>query len=152
MSSSQTVLITGCSRGLGLGLCKEYLNRGFQVIATCRTPEKAAELSEVLTKYGQRPPLALDVSSLVSVEACKDRIAKEISSIDVLVNNAGISNKNHPDEMATSVDPKEFTEVMNTNVTGILAVTQAFIPLLKKGAISYRIRNPEWMFDQGNYW
>ena len=82
--------------GIGLGLVKEYINKGFKVIATCRKPDKATELSEILAKHGQRSPLELDTSSLVSVQACKENLLKEINAIDVLVNNAGISNKDHP--------------------------------------------------------
>ena len=82
--------------GIGLGIVKEYINKGFRVIATCRKPDKATELSEILAKNGQRSPLELDTSSLVSVQACKENLLKEISALDVLVNNAGISNKDHP--------------------------------------------------------
>ena len=90
------ILITGCSRGIGLGLVKEYISQGFRVIATCRNPSQAIELTEVLKKNGQREPLALDVSSLDSIEKCKVQITKENDSIDILINNAGISNKDHP--------------------------------------------------------
>ena len=55
---SKTVLITGCSRGVGLGLVKEYLNRNFQVVATCRNPESATELRTVLSQYKQHPAIA----------------------------------------------------------------------------------------------
>ena len=95
-AAQKTVLITGCSRGIGLGLVREFLKNGFKVIATCRTPDKATELLEVLSNHGQREPLTLDTSSASSVESCKSQIIQEIEKLDILINNAGISNKNHP--------------------------------------------------------
>ena len=133
-NKSSTVLITGCSRGIGLGLVKEYLRQEFQVIATCRTPEIAMALADVLKKYHQRPPIKLDVGSLNSIQECQKEIMNNHESIDVLVNNAAISNKEHPDDPACSVDLKEFQEVLKINVTGVLALTQAFIPLLRKSS------------------
>ena len=56
---SKTVLVTGCSRGVGLGLVKEYLKREFQVIATCRNPQSALELSSVLSEHKQHPAIWL---------------------------------------------------------------------------------------------
>ena len=55
----KTVLITGCSRGVGLGLVKEYLKRDFQVIATCRNPESASELKFLLNEKKQHPAIWL---------------------------------------------------------------------------------------------
>ena len=49
----KTVLITGCSRGVGLGLVKEYLSRNFRVIATCRNPENAKDLTSMLNQHKQ---------------------------------------------------------------------------------------------------
>ena len=140
-NKSSTVLITGSSRGIGLGLVNEYLRQGFQVIATCRTPEIAMALADVLKKYHQRPPIKLDVGSLNSIQDCQKEIMNNHESIDVLVNNAAISNKEHPDDPACSVDLKEFQDVMKINVTGVLALTQAFIPLLKKSTKNPRVIN-----------
>ena len=140
-NKSNTVLITGCSRGIGLGLVKEYLRQGFQVVATCRTPEIAMALADVLKKHHQRPPIKLDVGSLNSIQDCQKEIMNNHESIDVLVNNAAISNKEHPDDPACSVDLKEFQEVMKINVTGVLALTQAFIPLLRKSSNNPRVIN-----------
>ena len=50
----KTALVTGCSRGIGLGLVKEFLKRNFQVVATCRNPEKATDLNEILSQHKQQ--------------------------------------------------------------------------------------------------
>ena len=65
----------------------------------------------------------------------------KIPLLIISVNNAAISNKEHPDDPACSVDLKEFQDVMKINVTGVLALTQAFIPLLKKSTKNPRVIN-----------
>lgn len=132
MTSSKIVLVTGSSRGIGLGIVKEYLERGYQVLATCRDPEKATLLTETLTKHGQKPPFRMDVACEKSIKDCKLAILRETERLDVLVNNAGMSNRNHPDDPASTTDPLEFNEILNTNVTGVLMTSQAFLPLLLK--------------------
>ena len=129
---SGTVLITGCSRGIGFGLVKEYVKRDWKVIATCRNPQGASDLTEFLAENGQTPPIPLDVSSESSIKDCKEAVTKLTNKLNVLINNAGISNKNHPDDWATQTDVKEFDHILQTNVTSVLTMTQTFLPLLKE--------------------
>ena len=126
------MLITGCSRGIGLGLVKEFISKEYNVIATCRSPDKSEELSAVLSSSGQNGPIPCDVSSDDSIEHCKEIVYKLTDQIDILVNNAGISNKDHPDEPPSKVKREEFLHIMSTNVAGPTMVTQAFLPLLQK--------------------
>lgn len=60
-----------------------------QVLATCRNPDKAAELADLLKKLGQPEALALDITDDGSIEALKNKVTTEYGKIDVLVNNAG---------------------------------------------------------------
>ena len=130
----KTVLITGCSRGIGLGLVKEFIAKKYKVIATCRSPQKSEELSSMLNSNGQNVPFTCDVSSDSSIENCKENVAKLVDHIDILVNNAGVSNKDHPDEPPSKTQREEFLHIMNTNVAGPAMVTRAFLPLLLKSA------------------
>lgn len=96
--NGKTALITGCSRGIGLGLVKEFVNRGYNIIATARAPDCAQELQAFLKEHGQVPALTLDVASQSSIQSCKDMVMSmsQFSQLDILVNNAGVSNENHP--------------------------------------------------------
>ena len=122
---TQTVLITGASRGLGLGLVKTFLSQGFRVIATCRDPDHAPDLCQALKTANQSPPVALDVSSDASVESLRKHLTSLSLTVDHLINNAGISNKDHPVEDPDKIDRKEMLEIFNTNVAGVAKVTEA---------------------------
>lgn len=83
-----TVLITGCSSGIGFATALELARAGHQVLATMRHPERAPQLAEAAAK--EKLPirvLRLDVDSDESVSACFQGIAEPI---DVLVNHAGV--------------------------------------------------------------
>jgi NAD(P)-dependent dehydrogenase (short-subunit alcohol dehydrogenase family) len=117
--ADKTVLVTGASRGLGRALALEAARRGARVHAGTRGPAA-----------GDDPRLKwihLDVTNPEQIR----RAAAEIGSLDVLVNNAGIANH---DDLA---DPAVTQRHLAVNLLGPLAVTQAFLPHLKRarGAI-----------------
>ena len=72
---NQTCLVTGSSRGIGLGLVKELISHGHKVIATCRNPATALELRKVLSDAGQPDPIECDVTSDKSVEQCYEKVS-----------------------------------------------------------------------------
>lgn len=84
----QTILVTGSSRGIGLGLVKSYLAKSStRVVATCRSPERAHELTALKTNYGERLVIfPLDVTSKESFETLKSSLHNNgISSLDILI-------------------------------------------------------------------
>ncbi|XP_065576501.1 uncharacterized protein LOC136037680 isoform X5 [Artemia franciscana] len=129
----KTVLITGSSRGIGLGLVKEYVKNGYKVVATCRDPETASDLKSTLAETNQPSAIALDVASDDSIFKAAEEVSKIVDSIDILINNAGVAAKNHPNDPAIGVDREDALRVYSTNVIGPLKVTEAFLPLLRKG-------------------
>jgi NAD(P)-dependent dehydrogenase (short-subunit alcohol dehydrogenase family) len=119
MSLTSTVLITGCSSGFGLETAHLFLERGWRVIATMRTPREDA-----LQSSDRLRVLALDVTDAESVRHC----VEQAGSIDALVNNAGIGLLAPLEGIAmTSV-----REVFETNVLGTIAMTQAVLPQLRE--------------------
>lgn len=129
--ADKTVLITGANRGLGLGFAAGFTAAGAKVIACCRTPSQAEQLRAL-----EPAPivLELDVASEESVAALPDLLkAAGITSLDVLVNNAGISSPNHPHDPILECDTSIIKSVFNVNVIGTILVTKACLPFLASG-------------------
>ena len=74
-------LVTGSSRGIGLGLVRELISRGHKVVATCRNPESASELTKVLAENGQPEAVKCDVASDTSVEECFNKVVLLVKSL-----------------------------------------------------------------------
>ncbi|MCJ1412134.1 hypothetical protein MMC19_006226 [Ptychographa xylographoides] len=134
MASEQkkTVLITGCSTGgIGWAMAKIFQERGFQVFAAVRDPLKAADLSEL----SNVEIVELDVTIPQTISQCKDMVSKRTGGkLDVLVNNAGVEFLSP----LLDVDVAEAKRLYDVNVWGLLAMVQAFAPLLieAKGIVS----------------
>lgn len=81
-----TVLITGSNRGIGRGLVKHYLAQGYEVIACCRKPDKAASLHSLASTHPNLRILPLDITNQKQI----DDLAKQLSGIkiDIVINNA----------------------------------------------------------------
>jgi NAD(P)-dependent dehydrogenase (short-subunit alcohol dehydrogenase family) len=111
----QTVLITGCSSGFGLDTAKLFLERGWKVVATMRTPDAG-----LLPASERLQVLALDVTDEASIR----QAIEAAGPIDVLVNNAGIG------VLAALEGTPVATarEVFETNTLGTIAMTQAVLP------------------------
>eukprot|EP00746_Dinoflagellata_sp_MGD_P032499 gnl/MRDRNA2_/MRDRNA2_177379_c0_seq1.p1 gnl/MRDRNA2_/MRDRNA2_177379_c0~~gnl/MRDRNA2_/MRDRNA2_177379_c0_seq1.p1 ORF type:complete len:284 (-),score=40.10 gnl/MRDRNA2_/MRDRNA2_177379_c0_seq1:52-873(-) len=131
--SGKRVLITGCSRGLGLALVKHFVAAEAHVIATCREPAKASELTSILSvcPEGTSALLACDVTSEDSIQAMVKAVTERFGTIDLLFNNAGVSSSTHPIDSILNVSSIDMLNVLQTNVVGTVRVTQALLPLLK---------------------
>ncbi|KAL2754750.1 hypothetical protein ACRALDRAFT_2042628 [Sodiomyces alcalophilus JCM 7366] len=119
----QTVLITGCTPGgIGHALAKEFHSRGLHVIATARRPEVLEDLAnEGMSTF------ELDVTKADSIAACKKQVTELTGGrLDILVNNAGMGYVT----AATDIDMDEVRTVFETNVFSVMAMVQAFVPLL----------------------
>jgi len=121
---SPTVLITGSNRGIGLAFAKQYAEKGWNVIATARTPGKAENLKKLAETHPKLVIEQLDVTDVVSISA----LAKKYHGkpIDVLINNAGIAGDANAQKYG-QFDYKELEKVMAVNVLGPLRVSHAFV-------------------------
>ena len=129
--NAKTILLAGASRGLGLGLTEEYLGRGWQVIATARTPDKAEGLAALRAGHQDRLTIEqLDVADPASVSALAGRLGGH--KLDVLFVVAGIStNGQVPAHQVAHADvAREFI----TNATGPIALAEALQPSLAPDA------------------
>ena len=121
---SQTILITGASSGIGKATAKYFQDKGWNVIATMRTPEKEEEL----TKLDNVLVTRLDVTDLNSINDAINTGIEKFGTINVLVNNAGYGTFG-----ALEAIPREnMMRQLNTNLVGVLDVTRAVIPHFRK--------------------
>ncbi|NWB89395.1 SDR family oxidoreductase [Pseudomonas gingeri] len=115
----KTVLITGCSSGFGLETARYFLDHGWKVIATLRTPRE-----DLLPHSEHLRVLALDVTDPQSIQ----RVVEAAGPIDVLVNNAGIGMFGALE--GTPMDAVR--DIFETNTFGTIALTQALLPQFRQ--------------------
>jgi NAD(P)-dependent dehydrogenase (short-subunit alcohol dehydrogenase family) len=119
-----TVLITGSSRGIGLELARQYAQRGWGVIATCRTPQRAADLQALAKSHSNVVIERLDVTDFAGIDVIAEKYRHV--PIDVLINNAGILGDNDKQKFGT-FDYSAFDEVMAVNTKGPIRMVEVFV-------------------------
>ncbi len=120
----KTILITGASSGIGKATAKLFQQKGWNVIATMRKPEKEAELKELDNTFITR----LDVLDLDSIQNAVAAGIKKFGKIDILVNNAGYGAYGPLESFPRENILRQF----NINVIGLLDVTRAVLPHFRK--------------------
>ena len=125
---SESVLITGCSGGIGSALAEEFARAGWKVFATARNADHS-ELSALARKWENLSILPLDVARESTILDAARRLADE--TIDVLINNAAVF-PGDGQEPFESIDPGWFSQAFETNVVGVARVTKAFLPHLRR--------------------
>ena len=131
---AKTVLVTGASRGLGREIAKLFAQNNYNVVINYNNSLKEAECLKEELEHLYHVKTLLVKCNIANEDEVKNMIAKiksEFSTIDVLVNNAGIALDNSLEEK-TSL---EFQSVLNINVIGTFLVTKYSLEILKKGAI-----------------
>jgi 3-oxoacyl-[acyl-carrier protein] reductase len=133
LRSKMNIVITGVSRGIGYQIAMDLSkNKEHKIFGLSRDEEKLKELSEAVGSGSNFIGIACDITNEKSVEEAVRLIEKNVSGIEVLINNAGLLI-NKPFEELTQSDWKE---IYNVNVFGVVNLTRQLIPLLKKGTIS----------------
>jgi NAD(P)-dependent dehydrogenase (short-subunit alcohol dehydrogenase family) len=121
-----TALIIGASRGLGLGLAREYLRRGWRVVGTVRGTKRTG-LHELAEAIGDRLEIEhLDITDTGQIDALRARLANR--EFGLLFVNAGVSNG--PNETIGEVSTETFTRVMVTNALSPMRVIEALEDLV----------------------
>ena len=140
MQNKRVALVTGANQGIGLQIAKDLVAHGFTVLVGSRNFERGKAAAKQIGPDARA--LQLDVTDQASITSAAERIRKELGRLDVLVNNAAISNTSKLPDMSvqeyakltrpSNVSLDEMRVVWQTNVFGVLAVTQAMLPLLRE--------------------
>jgi NAD(P)-dependent dehydrogenase (short-subunit alcohol dehydrogenase family) len=123
---SKVFFLTGSSRGLGREIAEAALAAGHRLVATARQPDA---LGDLVQRYGDQVlPVALDVTDFSAAQAAVAAGVAAFGRLDVVVNNAGYANLASIEDITV----EDFREQVDTNLFGVVNVTKAVLPLLRR--------------------
>jgi len=140
MTENLIALVTGANQGIGLQIATDLAANGVTVLLASRNLERGAAAAQTIS--GDVHPIQLDVTDPASIQAAVAQAEQQFGRLDILINNAAISRANGLESetmadyikrsRATVISVDEVRTIWETNVFGVLSVTQAFLPLLRK--------------------
>jgi len=139
MHDKPVALVTGANKGIGLQIAKDLAGHGFTVLVGSRSLENGETAARSVAPDARA--VQLDVTDQASITAAAERIRGELGRLDVLVNNAAIAHAGKPGQTleeilaagrVSTVALGDVRTIFDTNVFGVIAVTQAMLPLLRE--------------------
>jgi len=132
--AGQTVVVTGCGRGIGLELTSQLLSRGCKVVGFCRTPTRAVQ--EQLDTSGRHfLCVQTDLSFEKAIEVAARKIQERVAKVDILLNVAGLYSKSGLNE----VTAEEMEQLFMVNAAAPIFLARALLPLLRRSRASPRM-------------
>ena len=129
MKSKRTVLVTGCSSGIGLATCHVLSRNNFMTYGTVRNLSKAKKIQDLIDRENlSLKILRLDVNDNQSIKLAVKKILTDTGRIDVLINNAGYGMFGPVEEITTQEVKKQF----ETNFFGTIRLIKAIVPIMRK--------------------
>jgi NAD(P)-dependent dehydrogenase (short-subunit alcohol dehydrogenase family) len=125
----RVALVTGANKGIGKEIARGLVRRGMTVLLGARDLDRGKAAAEDLSGEGKVVAVQLDVTDNASIERLAAAVERDYGRLDVLVNNAG-TNVGYQKPSVVTVD--DFRTIYETNVFGVVAVTNALLPLLRR--------------------
>ncbi|MGK5684976.1 SDR family NAD(P)-dependent oxidoreductase [Actinoplanes sp. URMC 104] len=157
MNESRIALVTGANRGIGRAVADRLAGLGTTVLIGARSPERGVDAAEKIRAAGGTAyAIGLDVTDERSVAAAAGEIGERFGRLDVLVNNAGIAG-DPAGQVAGAARLDGIRAVFETNLFGVVAVTEAMLPLLRRSArarivnVSSGTSSMGWTTDATHY-
>lgn len=136
MTDPMIALVTGGNKGIGREIASQLADLGHTVIIGARSLARGEQTAaELRSAGGNVTAVTLDVTDTASAAAAADTVAARHGRLDVLINNAGVSHQPGADfagQLPRSADIDHIRYVFETNVFGVIIVTTAFLPLLRR--------------------
>jgi NAD(P)-dependent dehydrogenase (short-subunit alcohol dehydrogenase family) len=130
---SKTALITGATQGIGLAIARALASEGCNLVICGRDQFRLNKVKAELSSNKVRVLAAqCDVRDEHSVREMFTAVRRHVPRLDILINNAGIAHASRP---ASELSTDDWNDVISTNLTGMFLVTQAALPLMKRGAV-----------------
>jgi len=126
----KTVMVTGSNRGIGLEFIKQYGEKGWDVIATCRNPDGAEALKAVAKDHSNIRIMAADITDNASIDHLSNQLDGE--PIDILINNAAYLGPPEPQKFG-KIDYEIFTRSFEVNAIGPIRITEKLIDNIRSG-------------------
>ena len=128
---SKTIVVTGGNRGIGFEICRKLAAMGYHVVLTARDPQKGLQAQNQLEAEGLSVVLkTLNVADQESIDHFVRDLKTEYDRIDVLINNAAVSQDQGYD--STDIPMELMKETMQINFYGAMSLIQALLPFIKK--------------------